>query len=70
MAKQRSAAEQQIAELLVAARRSLHLSVAFLSRMDGTTQHIEVVESSAPFLFKEGATQRQQTTFCQAILDK
>ena len=38
MAKQRSAAEQQIAELLVTARKSLHLSVAFLSRMDGTTQ--------------------------------
>ena len=70
MAKQRSAAEQQIAELLVTARKSLHLSVAFLSRMDGTTQHLEVVESSVPFLFKEGATQRQQTTFCQAILDK
>ena len=48
---------------------SLGLSVAFLTRMDGTTQHLEVVESSVPFLFKEGATQRQETTFCQAILD-
>ena len=28
-----------------------------------------MVESSAPFLFKEGATQRQGTTFCQAVLD-
>jgi GAF domain-containing protein len=43
--------------------------VAFLSRLDGETQHLEVVESSVPFLFKEGATQRQETTFCQAVLD-
>jgi EAL domain-containing protein (putative c-di-GMP-specific phosphodiesterase class I) len=28
-----------------------------------------VVESSVPFLFTEGATQRQETTFCQAVLD-
>ena len=44
--------------------------MAFLTRMDGTTQHLEVVESSVPFLFKEGVTQRQDTTLCQAILDK
>ena len=44
--------------------------MAFLTRMDGTTQHLEVVESSVPFLFKEGVTQRQETTLCQAILDK
>ena len=37
--------------------------------MDGTTQHLEVVESSVPLLLKEGATQKQETTFCQAILD-
>ena len=37
--------------------------------MDGTTQHLEVVESSVPFLFPEGVTQRQETTFCQRILD-
>jgi EAL domain-containing protein (putative c-di-GMP-specific phosphodiesterase class I) len=69
MAKQRSEVEQQLADLLRTAKRSLHLSVAFLSRLDGTTQHLEVVESSVPFLFKEGVTQRQETTFCQAILD-
>ena len=66
----RSEAEQQVADLLRTAKQSLGLSVAFLSRMDGTTQHLEVVESSVPFLFKEGVTQRQQTTLCQAILDK
>ena len=67
--RQRSAAEQQVADLLRTAKSSLNLSVAFLSRLDGTTQYLEVVESSVPFLFKEGATQKQETTFCQAILD-
>ncbi len=69
MGGQRSEAEQQIAELLRTAKASLQLSVAFLSRLDGVTQHLEVVESSVPFLFKEGAKQVQATTFCQAILD-
>ncbi len=70
MPKNRTEAEQQIAELLRTARKSLRLSVAFLSRLDGTTQHLEVVESSVPFLFPEGATQAQATTLCQAMLDK
>ena len=69
MARRRSEADQQVAELLRTAKSSLHLSVAFLSRLDGETQHLEVVESSVPFLFKEGTTQRQETTFCQAVLD-
>jgi len=69
MAKQRSEAEQQVAELLRTAKNSLHLSVAFLTRMDGTTQHLEVVDSAVPLLFKEGAKQRQATSFCQAIRD-
>jgi EAL domain-containing protein (putative c-di-GMP-specific phosphodiesterase class I) len=69
MARQRSDVEKQVADLLATARKSLQLSVAFLSRLDGTTQYLEVVESSVPFLFKEGATQVQKTTFCQAILD-
>jgi EAL domain-containing protein (putative c-di-GMP-specific phosphodiesterase class I) len=70
MGKDRSAAEQQIAELLLTAKKSLRLSVAFLSRLDGTTQHLEVVESSVPFLFQEGYQQKQDVTLCQAILDK
>ncbi len=37
MAKERSDAEQQIADLLHTARKSLRLSVAFLNRLDGTT---------------------------------
>ena len=69
MGRNRTDAEQQIGELLQTAKKSLQLSVAFLSRLDGTTQHLEVVESSIPFLFKDGITQRQENTFCQAILD-
>lgn len=69
MGKKRNATEEQIAELLRTAKQSLHLSVAFLSRLDGTTQHLEVVESSVPFLFQEGVTQVQETSLCQAILD-
>jgi len=69
MGRQRTQADRQVADLLRTAKSSLGLSVAFLSRLDGTMQHLEVVESSVPFLFKEGATQRQETTFCQAILE-
>jgi EAL domain-containing protein (putative c-di-GMP-specific phosphodiesterase class I) len=65
----RTDAQQQVGELLRTAKESLQLSVAFLTRMDGTTQTLEVVESSVPFLFQEGNEQRQDTSFCQAILD-
>jgi EAL domain-containing protein (putative c-di-GMP-specific phosphodiesterase class I) len=70
MAKSRSDVQQQVADLLQIAKRSLGLSVSFLSRLDGTTQHLEVVESSVPFLFQEGNKQVQATSLCQAILDK
>ena len=69
MARKRTDAEQQVAELLRTARTSLQMSVAFLSRMDGTTQTFEVVDSKVPVLFKDGATARQDTSFCQRILD-
>ncbi|WP_407345340.1 EAL domain-containing protein [Pengzhenrongella phosphoraccumulans] len=69
MGNKRSSAEQQVAELLRTAKDALGLSVAFLTRMDGTTQHLEVVDSSIPFVFREGAKLPQETTFCQAILD-
>ncbi|WP_129338230.1 EAL domain-containing protein [Cellulomonas endophytica] len=67
MRRQRSSAEEQVAELLRTAKDALGLSVAFLSRMDGTTQHLEVVDSSIPFLFQEGAKVAQATSFCQVI---
>jgi EAL domain-containing protein (putative c-di-GMP-specific phosphodiesterase class I) len=65
----RTDAQVQVAELLRRAKGALELSVTFLTRMDGTTQTLEVVESSIPLLFRDGATQPQRTTFCQAILD-
>ncbi len=70
MARSRTDADEQIADLLRTAKKSLRLSVAFLTRMDGTTQHLEVVESSVPVLFQEGVTQVQETSLCQAILDR
>ncbi|GAA0922411.1 hypothetical protein GCM10009557_91740 [Virgisporangium ochraceum] len=69
MGKPRTEIGEQVAELLVTAKRSLGLSVAFLSRLDGTTQHLEVVESSVPLLFREGVMRPQATSLCQAILD-
>ncbi|NHC46676.1 EAL domain-containing protein [Motilibacter aurantiacus] len=70
MGKARTPAEQQVAELLRTAKGALGLSVTFLTRMDGETQHLEVVDSSVPFLFQEGYQQRQEATLCQAIRDK
>jgi EAL domain-containing protein (putative c-di-GMP-specific phosphodiesterase class I) len=67
--KQRSDAERQVADLLHTARQSLGLSLAFLTRLDGTVQHLEVVDSSIPLVFRDGLTQRQDTSFCQAIMD-
>src|SRR3569833_2487918 len=67
--RQRSEADQQIADLLRTAKKSLGMSVAFLSRMYGTTQHLEVVESSIPMLFHDGIQLKQESTFCQLALD-
>jgi EAL domain-containing protein (putative c-di-GMP-specific phosphodiesterase class I) len=67
--RQRTEVAAQVADLLRTARQSLGLSLAFLSRMDGTTQHLEVVESSVPLIFHDGMSQRQETSFCQAIMD-
>ena len=58
MGKQRSDVDQQIADLLRTAKTSLKMSATFLTRMDGTTQHLEVVEASVPLLFPEGARVR------------
>lgn len=69
MAKPRTEAGEQVADLLVTAKKALGLSVAFLSRLDGATQHLEVVESSVPLLFREGVMRPQATSLCQAILD-
>ena len=65
---ERSDADLKVAELLRTAKDSLGLSLTFLSRLDGETQHLQVVESSIP-LFRDGQTQPQATSLCQAILD-
>ncbi len=57
----------QVAELLRTARSSLGLPLAFLSRLDGTTQTLEVVESAAPALVRDGITRPQATSLCQAV---
>ncbi|WP_433788757.1 sensor domain-containing phosphodiesterase [Actinoplanes sp. CA-252034] len=66
---ERSQAAGQVAELLHTARKSLGMDLTFLSRLDGTTQHLEVVDTALPFAGLEGTMHPQETTFCQAILD-
>lgn len=68
MGRSRGEADAQIAALLNKARKSLGLSMAFLTRMEGDTQTLEVVDSSIPFI-KDGVKQDRSTSFCQAILD-
>ena len=68
MSGRRSEAEEQVADLLQKARKALRLPVAFLSRLDETTQHYEIVESDIPGL-EDGFSFPRQETFCQAVLD-
>jgi EAL domain-containing protein (putative c-di-GMP-specific phosphodiesterase class I) len=68
VARKRSDSERQVADLLQTARKSLGMSVAFLSRMDGTTQTLEVVDSSIPFVFHDGIELAQENTFCDHVL--
>ncbi|MFI7600267.1 EAL domain-containing protein [Actinoplanes sp. NPDC049681] len=69
MPEQHKEATQQLTDLLQTARKSLGLGVAFLTRLDGTTQHLEAVESTIPNAFRAGMSQPQENSFCQAILD-
>ncbi|BFU46293.1 EAL domain-containing protein [Krasilnikovia sp. MM14-A1004] len=69
-----SAHERQLAELLRTARKGLGLSLAFLSRLDDTHQHIEFMDSELPpadlsHVEGGGRTQPLETTFCKAIMD-
>ncbi|MEV6596222.1 EAL domain-containing protein [Actinoplanes sp. NPDC051346] len=65
----RTEAAEQLADLLRTARQSLGLGSAFLTRMDGTTQHLEAVDSTIPDMFSVGMAQPQESSFCQAIMD-
>jgi EAL domain-containing protein (putative c-di-GMP-specific phosphodiesterase class I) len=58
---------KQLGDLLRRARDTLGMPVAYLTRMDGTTQSLEQVDSSIPFLFQEGYSQPQDQTLCDAI---
>jgi EAL domain-containing protein (putative c-di-GMP-specific phosphodiesterase class I) len=69
MGRQRTETERQVAELLHTAREALGLSLAFLSRLDETTQYVEVVDSPLPMVFRDGGSRDRETSFCQAILD-
>ena len=69
MRKPRSDAANQVATLLVTAKKALGLSIAFLSRFDGDIQHLDVVESPLPLLFRDGIRRPLPTSLCQAILD-
>ena len=69
MGRQRTEAAEQVADLLRTARESLGLSLAFLTRMDETTQYLEVVDSPVPLVFRDGVTRPRDTSFCQAIMD-
>ncbi|MEV4641481.1 EAL domain-containing protein [Actinoplanes sp. NPDC049548] len=69
MAQQHPEAAQQLADLLRTARKSLGLGLAFLTRLDDTTQHLEAVESSLPDVFVAGMSQPRENSFCQAVLD-
>ncbi|GIF41681.1 hypothetical protein Axi01nite_59920 [Actinoplanes xinjiangensis] len=64
---ERSETAQQVADLLHTARQSLGMGLAFLSRMEGAVQHLEVVDSVLPL--NDGMTQPRATSFCQAIAD-
>ena len=68
MSDMRFGGDERVAELLRTAREALGLDVAFLTRMDGTTQFIEAVESAVPVAFHDGMTLPQATSLCQAIL--
>ncbi|WP_220457982.1 MULTISPECIES: EAL domain-containing protein [unclassified Actinotalea] len=67
--RQRSEAEHQVATLLRQAREALGLSVSFLTRIQGDTQIMEVVDTSLPVFLSDGARQRRDTTLCKTVLD-
>jgi EAL domain-containing protein (putative c-di-GMP-specific phosphodiesterase class I) len=59
----------QLSQLLHRARTVMEMPVAFITRMDGTTQTLEHVDSALPLLFQEGHRAPQADTLCQHILD-
>jgi EAL domain-containing protein (putative c-di-GMP-specific phosphodiesterase class I) len=66
--RERSEAEAQVAQLLQTARRKLHLSVAFLSRVDETARTMQVVESALPGI-ADGYAGPRDSGFCLAVIE-
>jgi EAL domain-containing protein (putative c-di-GMP-specific phosphodiesterase class I) len=66
--RERSEAEDQIAQLLRTARRKLDLSVAFLSRIDATTRTMQVVDSALPSI-QAGYSGPRDSGFCLAVIE-
>jgi EAL domain-containing protein (putative c-di-GMP-specific phosphodiesterase class I) len=69
MAEQHTAETRQVAALLRTAREALGLSLAFLTRIDGTHAHLMVTDSAEPMAPHAGAKLPRQETLCQKILD-
>ncbi|WP_433044555.1 EAL domain-containing protein [Dactylosporangium sp. CS-033363] len=69
MARRRSEADERVAALLRTARSALGLSLAFLSRVDGDVQHLEIVEAAVPLLFRDGSEKPWHDSICRAILE-
>jgi EAL domain-containing protein (putative c-di-GMP-specific phosphodiesterase class I) len=59
----------QLSQLLHRARAVMEMPVAFISRLEGTTQTLQHVDSALPLLFREGYQAPRATSVCQRILD-
>ncbi|MDI6104348.1 EAL domain-containing protein [Actinoplanes sp. NEAU-A12] len=60
---------QQVAALLRTAREALGLSLAFMTRMDDTHLHLEVLDSAVPLPVPGDAKLPRRETLCQKIMD-
>jgi EAL domain-containing protein (putative c-di-GMP-specific phosphodiesterase class I) len=69
MAVQHTEEARQVAALLRTAREALGLSLAFMTRMDETYLHLEVVDAGVPVPAGDGAKLPRDQTLCQKILD-
>jgi EAL domain-containing protein (putative c-di-GMP-specific phosphodiesterase class I) len=69
MAEQHPEQAQQVSALLKTAREALGLSLAFMTRIDDTHVHLEVMDSAVPMALPADAKLPRQETLCQKILD-
>jgi EAL domain-containing protein (putative c-di-GMP-specific phosphodiesterase class I) len=69
MTEQHTEAARQVAALLRTARDALGLSLAFMTRMDETHLHLEVVDADVPMPAHGEPKFPRHETLCQRILD-